>query len=176
MRCVALLLLPFLLLVGCSDDGDGDDGDSASASTSASGSGSEASADGTTPTTDEGDKVTEVEGGGTITEGTAPPNAPKPITAADREKYCAGWARLSAVSDKPYDSRDPNAVKAHYNELLGVARELLGVAPADIKGALEITIAGAERVAASGDTGADDSDEVRVNGQRLQDYAAEHCA
>ena len=166
IRFVALLLLPFLLLVGCSDD-DGDGGE-------ASGSASVDTDDRTTSTDEDGTTVSSVEGG-TITQGTPPPNAPPAITADDRREYCGIWGRLKAVSDKPYDSDDPNAVKGHYNELVAVARELLGAAPADIKGAVEITLKGAEQVAASGDTKADDTDEVRVNGQRLQDYAAQHC-
>jgi hypothetical protein len=170
IRTVALLLLPFLLLVGCSDD----DGDDDSASGSGSGSASVDSDDRTTSTNEDGSTVSSVEGG-TITQGTPPPNAPPAITAAERREYCGVWGRLKAVGGKEYDHGDPNAVKAHYNELVAVARELLAAAPADIKGAVEITLKGAEQVAASGDTTADDTDEVRVNGQRLQDYAAQHC-
>jgi hypothetical protein len=168
MRFVALLLLPFLLLAACSDDDDGGD-DTASSSSSGS-----ASTDRETTTNEDGEKVTELEGG-TMTEGTPPPNAPAPITAEDRGEYCNVWGRLVAVSAKDYDTRNPDSVKAHYNELVGVARELLAAAPIDIKGAVEQTLKGAEAVAASGDTDADDTDEVRVNGQRLQEYAAEHC-
>lgn len=168
MRFVALLLVPFLLLVGCSDDDGGED--TASGSASASGS-----VDRESSTNDDGEKVTELEGGGTMTEGTAPPNAPAAITAQDRREYCAVWGRLVAVNDKDYDSRDPNSVKAHYGEVVAVARELLAVSPIDIKGAVEVALKGAEAVASSGDTDADDTDEVRVNGRRLQEYAAEHC-
>lgn len=163
MRFCALLLLPFLLLVGCSDDDDG--GDAASGSSSVD-------VDREAETDDDGAQGTS---GGTVAETERPPNAAPAITAADRREYCGVWARLKAVGDKEFDSGDPNAVKAHYNELVGVARELLAAAPADIKGAVEVTLKGAEQVAATGDTDADNTDEVRVNGQRLQDYAAEHC-
>ena len=161
LRLLAPLLLFALLFGACSDD---DGGDTASGSEASASSSSDGSSEDTT--------------GGTTADGVpvedTVPN-PKPPPPPDRTKYCEGWGRLMGVSDKEFDRNNPESVKAHYNELLGVARELLKVAPDDIRGALEITIAGAERIAASGDTSADDGDEVRVNGQRLQDYAAEHC-
>lgn len=155
IRFAAPLLLSLVLVVGCSSDGDSDSG-SASRSDDRSTSTSAADA-----------------AGGGSTESTVP--NPKPPPAPDRTKYCQVWKRLVTTTAADFDSGDPSSVKAHYNAVLGVARELEAVAPLDIKGAVQVAIRETERVAQTGDTSANDTDESRVNGKRLQDYAAQYC-
>jgi hypothetical protein len=158
LRLFAPLLLLGLLFGGCSSN---DDSKEASAKKDKSTS---TTADGTTDgtTTD-----------GVPTKDTVPnPKAPPPPS---RTKYCETWAKLMQTDDVDFETEDPNAVKAHYTAVVKVARELAGVAPADIKGAVDVTIHELEKVVASGDTTSDNTDEARVNGKRLQDYAKQYC-